>query len=441
MEALRAQHARTQSERDDLSAAVEDADARAERATAADAEVQRLQEALDEAGTETQRLQQQLEESQQAQQALTRERDELREEMLEIRGALDTSREERGAALALAGDAEERQQALESAVQGEDLLRRQLSDMQRAQSQLKDELQAAEKALEKAQLQASQGQTRVGELDAELASARQSQQQLDELRQEADELRGERELLRDKLAKVGAALAETRNQLEVVRAHQGTLAEETNRLRSQLAQRDRDTAELMNEVQRLSRQLEKKQSAAADASAASEGAQPSDTQPEVGEVATLEGSQRAPAGEQDSDSDGIADSGDLCLDTPADTEVDEIGCAMDASIRLEGVNFRYDSAELTSAARAVLDRVATTLSRYPDFRLEVAGHTDAQGDRDYNQHLSQQRAEAVRDYLVAHGVNADNITARGFGSRQPLADNSTREGLLKNRRVELRRLR
>jgi len=73
--------------------------------------------------------------------------------------------------------------------------------------------------------------------------------------------------------------------------------------------------------------------------------------------------------------------------------------------------------------------------------LEVAGHTDAQGDRDYNQHLSQQRAEAVRDYLVAHGVNADNITARGFGSRQPLADNSTREGLLKNRRVELRRLR
>lgn len=118
-----------------------------------------------------------------------------------------------------------------------------------------------------------------------------------------------------------------------------------------------------------------------------------------------------------------------------------MGCAIDASITLEGVNFRYDSSELTGAARAILDRVAGILVQYPRLELEVAGHTDAQGDRDYNRWLSEQRAMAVRQYLIAKGVSAASITARGYGSAQPVADNSTREGLLKNRRVELRKVR
>ena len=79
--------------------------------------------------------------------------------------------------------------------------------------------------------------------------------------------------------------------------------------------------------------------------------------------------------------------------------------------------------------------------QYPRLQLEVAGHTDGQGDRAYNRWLSEQRAKAVREYLTTRGVNPANITARGYGSEQPIADNSTREGLLKNRRVELRRLR
>jgi OOP family OmpA-OmpF porin len=143
----------------------------------------------------------------------------------------------------------------------------------------------------------------------------------------------------------------------------------------------------------------------------------------------------------DSDADGVSDSIDLCLETQSGVKVDAMGCALDASITLEGVNFRYDSWELTRAARAVLDRVADILVQYPQLELEVAGHTDAQGDRAYNRWLSEQRAKAVREYLTARGVNAANITSRGYGSEQPIADNSTREGLLKNRRVELRRLR
>jgi OOP family OmpA-OmpF porin len=108
------------------------------------------------------------------------------------------------------------------------------------------------------------------------------------------------------------------------------------------------------------------------------------------------------------------------------------------AINLEGVNFLYNSHELTDKARHILDRVADVIIQQPRLRLEVAGHTDATGDPTYNQGLSMQRAEAVRDYLVAQGVNPKHIGATGYGGQRPIADNTTSEGLRKNRRVELR---
>jgi OOP family OmpA-OmpF porin len=107
---------------------------------------------------------------------------------------------------------------------------------------------------------------------------------------------------------------------------------------------------------------------------------------------------------------------------------------------LEGVSFHYDSHELTSDSHSILDRVAGILRQHPELRLEVAGHTDTQGDPDYNLWLSEQRAITVRDYLVKQGVNTDTLTARGYGPHQPITDNTTRAGLARNRRVELRRL-
>jgi OOP family OmpA-OmpF porin len=121
--------------------------------------------------------------------------------------------------------------------------------------------------------------------------------------------------------------------------------------------------------------------------------------------------------------------------------VDATGCAAGVAIKLEGVNFLYNSHELTDKARSILDRVAGIINQQPDMRLEVAGHTDATGDPSYNQWLSMQRAEAVRDYLVAQGVNPRHIGATGYGGQRPIADNNTVEGLQNNRRVELRRLR
>jgi OOP family OmpA-OmpF porin len=78
------------------------------------------------------------------------------------------------------------------------------------------------------------------------------------------------------------------------------------------------------------------------------------------------------------------------------------------------------------------------LKRNPDLIIEIAGHTDSQGGDDYNQGLSERRAQAVLDYFVSHGVNPGNITVRGYGESEPVADNSTREGRAANRRVELR---
>jgi outer membrane protein OmpA-like peptidoglycan-associated protein len=147
---------------------------------------------------------------------------------------------------------------------------------------------------------------------------------------------------------------------------------------------------------------------------------------------------------KDADGDGVCDGTDRCPGTPAGRKVDEKGCelAFDerGTLRLEGVNFTLDSDRLTPESAAVLDRVAASLDQWPDVRVEIGGHTDAHGSEAYNQRLSQQRAEAVRSYLVGKGVAESRMTAKGYGESRPVADNGTDEGRARNRRVELTRL-
>jgi OOP family OmpA-OmpF porin len=69
--------------------------------------------------------------------------------------------------------------------------------------------------------------------------------------------------------------------------------------------------------------------------------------------------------------------------------------------------------------------------------VEVAGHTDSVGSEEYNQGLSERRANTVRDYLASKGINASRLTARGYGEGRPVASNDTSEGRQENRRVEL----
>jgi len=143
--------------------------------------------------------------------------------------------------------------------------------------------------------------------------------------------------------------------------------------------------------------------------------------------------------ELDSDGDGVVDSKDACPGTPRGTKVDANGCeVMKKAISLSGILFHTDSAELRSESIAVLDATADTLNANAGVNVEIAGHTDAQGDAAYNQGLSQRRAESVRSYLISKGVNGSRLSSAGYGETQPVADNSTAEGRAQNRRVELR---
>jgi outer membrane protein OmpA-like peptidoglycan-associated protein len=101
------------------------------------------------------------------------------------------------------------------------------------------------------------------------------------------------------------------------------------------------------------------------------------------------------------------------------------------------VLFQTGKYELKPEARERLAKVSGILLAYPSLRVAIEGHTDSVGSDDYNQRLSEMRAQAVRDYFVQQGVSADSITAQGFGKTQPIADNATAEGRQRNRRVEL----
>ena len=142
--------------------------------------------------------------------------------------------------------------------------------------------------------------------------------------------------------------------------------------------------------------------------------------------------------ELDGDGDGVVDSKDKCPSTPAGRAVDNYGCTLDAEYRLERVNFEFDSAKLTAGSTATLDEAVQILKRHSDLKVEIAGHTDSQGNDDYNMGLSKRRAQAVADYLIAHGANANNIMVKGYGETDPVANNGTKEGRAANRRVELR---
>jgi outer membrane protein OmpA-like peptidoglycan-associated protein len=102
------------------------------------------------------------------------------------------------------------------------------------------------------------------------------------------------------------------------------------------------------------------------------------------------------------------------------------------------VIFETDSARISPSFQSTLDEVAATMVRYPNSRITVTGHTDSTGSAQYNQQLSQQRAEAVATYLISRGVNPASITAIGAGENLPVASNETQSGRAANRRVEIR---
>jgi len=136
----------------------------------------------------------------------------------------------------------------------------------------------------------------------------------------------------------------------------------------------------------------------------------------------------------DSDGDGVPDNLDQCPNTPKGATVNSVGCWA-----YQGdVLFDFDKADLKSSAYPILDEGVTVLENNPGLNIEIQGYTDSTGSEDYNLKLSQRRAESVKNFLVNRGIDPGRLTAKGYGSANPVASNDTPEGRAKNRRVEFR---
>jgi OmpA-OmpF porin, OOP family len=141
--------------------------------------------------------------------------------------------------------------------------------------------------------------------------------------------------------------------------------------------------------------------------------------------------------DEDADDDGVADPADRCAATPAGTRVDANGCPITKEIRLERVFFDTGLATLRPESAETLDYAVRTLNANPGLDIEVGGHTDNRGPDALNLDLSERRAQAVLDYLRDRGVK-NQMSAKGYGESEPIADNATAEGRQENRRVVLR---
>jgi outer membrane protein OmpA-like peptidoglycan-associated protein len=104
----------------------------------------------------------------------------------------------------------------------------------------------------------------------------------------------------------------------------------------------------------------------------------------------------------------------------------------------DNLNFDFNKATIRESSFSSLDKLAQTLIDAKNWKLDIAGHTDDKGSDEYNLKLSQNRANAVKDYLVKKGVNAETITAQGFGESKPIVPNDNDANRERNRRVEFK---
>jgi OOP family OmpA-OmpF porin len=123
---------------------------------------------------------------------------------------------------------------------------------------------------------------------------------------------------------------------------------------------------------------------------------------------------------------------------PASAPVDGTVCQQLFSGLLAKGKIRFESGRATidPDSAGLLDRLIETALRCPSANIEIAGHTDADGEDGFNQALSEKRAQAVMDFLVKAGLPAERFTAMGYGSTQPVASNDTDEGKAQNRRID-----
>ena len=149
----------------------------------------------------------------------------------------------------------------------------------------------------------------------------------------------------------------------------------------------------------------------------------------------------------DTDGDGIIDDLDKCKGQPETKNgyQDADGCpdTVPEAVKkftgaIEGIKFKSGSSTIDPASFATLDNAVAVLKEFKDTQIEVGGHTDSAGSARFNQRLSQKRAEAVVEYFKSKGIEAERLSAVGYGEAQPKASNKTRAGRAENRRIEFK---
>ncbi len=135
----------------------------------------------------------------------------------------------------------------------------------------------------------------------------------------------------------------------------------------------------------------------------------------------------------DSDGDGALDNADNCPGTPSGAQVDARGCWT-----LQSVKFETSKWVIKPLYHPLLDAVVEVLERNPSLTVQVQGHTDGRGTAKYNQGLSENRAQAVTEYLTSKGIPKQRLNTVGYGLTRPVASNQTPEGRAQNRRVQMK---
>jgi outer membrane protein OmpA-like peptidoglycan-associated protein len=109
-------------------------------------------------------------------------------------------------------------------------------------------------------------------------------------------------------------------------------------------------------------------------------------------------------------------------------------------VAIYGIYFDFDKSDLKIGSEKMLTEIVKLLLNHPDLKIEIQGHTDSTGTRDYNLKLSERRANTVKSYLALYGIDPARLTTRGYGPDEPVSTNDTEEGRALNRRVELKKL-
>jgi outer membrane protein OmpA-like peptidoglycan-associated protein len=144
----------------------------------------------------------------------------------------------------------------------------------------------------------------------------------------------------------------------------------------------------------------------------------------------------------DTDGDGVLDKDDQCpevVGTMANNGCPEVTEEVQNELNeyAKTINFETGKSTITEDSQEALQAILTILDEYPNARFTVEGHTDSVGRAESNQKLSDDRASAVYNYLKSNGVSSSRLEVKGFGEEKPIADNNTKAGRAKNRRVEI----